>query len=168
MKFLIAAVVLMATMAGAADLEVGQPAPDFAAQSTGGDVKLADYSGKWLILYFYPKSFTLGCTKEACSLRDNSAELGNLKATVLGCSYDTLSEQNRFKKEHNLPFELIADTNKVIAKAYGAAGKLLPIPDRKTFIINPDGKIAKVYPKVNVEGHAAQLQVDLKALQDAK
>ena len=98
-------------------LEVGKPAPSFEAPSTEGKtVKLSDYKGKWLVLYFYPKSFSPGCTKEACSLRDGFAEIKDLGAVVLGVSFDDMATQNKFRSTYNLPFHLLSDTKKEIAK----------------------------------------------------
>ncbi len=149
-------------------LNVGDPAPDFEAESTGGTVRLSDYAGKWLVLYFFPKAGTTLCTREACSMRDGHDQLSAENAVVLGCSFDSLAEQKKFKAEQNLNFELISDTNRVLAKAYGAQSKFLPIPDRKTFVISPDGKIARIITKVDVSGHAGEVAGVLKELQTQK
>jgi thioredoxin-dependent peroxiredoxin len=160
---------VLASAAAAMALVVGQPAPSFEAQSTGGPVKLSDYSGKWLVLYFYPKAGTTICTKEACSFRDGMAELGKLKAAVLGCSFDTLDAQKKFKAEQKLPFDLISDTNRVVTKAYGAVGRLPFLPDRKTFIIGPDGRLEREFDKVaDASAHAAEIAAALRDLQQAK
>ena len=110
-------------MAGGAAMaaQVGQPAPDFKVQGTGGEVTLAGLKGKWVVLYFYPKSFTPGCTKESCSLRDGHDQLAGLNAVVLGASIDDLETQRKFKAEHKLPFELLADADKSLAKEIGRA-----------------------------------------------
>ncbi len=162
------ALMTMVTMQTAAVLavEVGQPAPDFKAPSTTGQAaSLADYSGKWLVLYFYPKSFTPGCTKESCSLRDGFADIQALGATILGVSVDKLETQDKFKAEHKLPFELLSDADGAVAKAYGVLGLGGFMAKRVTFIISPDGKLAQVLDSVNTGDHDAQVADALRVLQ---
>src|SRR5688572_31742895 len=122
--------------AQAADLKVGDMAPDFtAASSEGRAVHLKDILGSApIVLYFYPKDDTPGCTKEACGLRDNFAAFRKLNATVYGISYDTVESHQAFIKKYELPFHLISDTDKKVARAYGADGMLFP--KRMTFVID--------------------------------
>lgn len=145
-------------------LKVGDKAPEFsAAASDGSQVQLSQQLGKGpIVLYFYPKDDTPGCTKEACGLRDSFAALRNLKATVFGVSYDSVESHKAFVAKHNLPFLLLADTTHAIAKAYGANGMLFP--KRMTFIISPEGKIAYINPSVDPTSHSAELQKVLSAL----
>ena len=134
-------------------------APDFSAASTGGGtVKLSDFKGKWVVLYFYPKAFTPGCTKETCSLRDGHAELAGLDAVVLGVSLDGLEKQKEFKAKYEAPFELIADSDKKVSEAYGVLAPMRLFAERRTFIISPEGKIAHIFEKVDVANHAAEVK----------
>jgi peroxiredoxin Q/BCP len=144
-------------------LQVGDRAPDFNAQDqTGNTHKLADYLGGWLVLYFYPKDHTPGCIREACSIRDNYADVKEL-ATILGVSGDSVKSHESFAGKYNLPFPLLADPDKKIIEDYGTDGEIFN--KRATFIIDPGGKIAKIYPKVKPDLHAAELVADLKNLQ---
>lgn len=134
--------------------EVGQPAPDIAVPSTAGrDISLADYKGQWVVLYFYPKAFTPGCTAQACSLRDDYSAIQAAGAVVLGASVDNLETQTRFKNEHNLPFELLADHDKELSRAMGVLAFGGLITSRTTFLINPEGNIAHILKSVNVRAH---------------
>lgn len=151
-----------------AAVKQGESAPDFSAQSTKGEVKLADYKGKWLVLYFYPKSFTGGCTKEACSLRDGYADIQKTGAEILGVSCDDVEKQKKFKEEYKLPFELIADTDKKVTKSYDVLMMGGMMSSRYTFLISPDGKIAYVFDKVDTAGHNAQVLTELQKLQAEK
>lgn len=148
--------------------QVGQPAPDFKAQGTGGEVKLSDFKGKWVVLYFYPKSFTPGCTKESCSLRDGHEDLAGLKATVIGVSIDDLETQKKFKAEHKLPFELIADTDKAVSKAYDVLAPMGLFSVRRTFLIDPAGKLAHIFESVSTGTHAEDVKAELTKLQAPK
>ncbi len=141
-------------------LKVGQPAPDFSASDeTGRTVRLADFKGKKVVLYFYPKDDTPGCTKEACSFRDGAAEWRKLGAVVLGVSIDSVASHQRFKAKYRLNFPLLSDADKRIVSAYGVwkqkslYGRTFLGIERTTVLIDEQGRIAKVFPKVTVDGH---------------
>lgn len=169
MKKLMTMMMLIGLALGArAAVKTGEAAPDFAVASTKGEVKLADYKGKWLVVYFYPKSFTGGCTKESCSLRDGYEEIQKAGAEILGVSVDPVETQKKFKEEHKLPFEIVADTEKKMTKAYDVLMVGGMMSSRYTFIISPDGKIAHVFDKVNTATHKDQVIEELKKLQAAK
>jgi peroxiredoxin Q/BCP len=151
----------------AADMpKVGDSAPDFSvAASDGTTVHLKDYIGKGdIILYFYPKDDTPGCTKEACGIRDTFDEFKGLNATVFGVSFDSVDSHKNFIAKYNLPFVLLADTDKSVAKLYGVADDSSRVASRVTFVINKAGKIAFVDPKVNPATHAAELRTVLNGL----
>ncbi len=147
-------------------LKAGDVAPDFSAQaSDGSTVQLKDLLGKGpIVLYFYPKDDTPGCTKEACGIRDSFAEFKKLKATVFGVSFDSVDSHKKFIAKYTLPFTLLADTDKKIATAYGAAGAHSLVASRVTFIIGNDGKIVRVFPKINPSEHSTELQQALVEL----
>ena len=145
-------------------LTEGQPAPDFRGETdTGGTVGLQDFAGKHVVLYFYPKDMTPGCTMEACNFRDNFGSLESAGAVVLGISLDSVESHQKFRDKHNLPFTLLADPEHRIAEAYGVygqksfLGKKYMGVDRATFLIGPDGKLEKVWGKVRPIGHAGQV-----------
>jgi peroxiredoxin Q/BCP len=164
MKRILAAL-MIAAATGALAVDVGEPAPAVGVpDSTGKNVSVADFKGKWVVLYFYPKSFTTGCTKEACNLRDQFAGLRDLDAVVLGASFDDVETQAKFREKYNLPFQLLSDDEKKLAKAYDAVGLGGLMAQRKTFIVDPSGKVAHVFKSVDVEKHAAQIQDVLKKL----
>ncbi|MBN1269850.1 MAG: peroxiredoxin, partial [Kiritimatiellae bacterium] len=130
--------------------------------------KLADLKGQWVVLYFYPKSFTPGCTKEACSLRDGYPGIQETGAVILGVSTDSLETQEKFKARYNLPFDLLADPHKVICRAYDALSLGGLMAKRTTFIINPDGRIAHIFEKVDADDHETQVRQALATLQKAR
>ncbi len=147
---------------------VGQLAPDFTlSDQSGAAHHLAAYRGQWVLVYFYPKDDTPGCTKEACGLRDRFAEFKKLKAVVLGISVDSVESHKRFADKFHLPFPLLADTQKQVVQAYGVwgqrqfMGKTYMGIARTSFLIDPAGKIAKVYPKVKPEEHTDEILKDL-------
>jgi peroxiredoxin Q/BCP len=145
------------------------PAPDFTATAVDGtEHSLADYRGKWLVLYFYPKDDTPGCTIEACSLRDARDDIVALGAEVVGVSRDDASSHEKFKAKHTLNFTLLSDPDHIMMDAYGAWGKKqfgMEGVLRKTFIISPDGQIVKVYGRVTPVGHGSQVVDELQKLQ---
>jgi peroxiredoxin Q/BCP len=151
---------------GAGMPKVGDNAPDFSvAASDGTTVHLKDYIGKGnIILYFYPKDDTPGCTKEACGFRDTFEEFKGLKATVFGVSFDSVDSHKNFIAKYKLPFVLLADTDKAVAKLYGVADDNSRVASRVTFVINKAGKIAFVNPKVNPATHADELRTVLHGL----
>lgn len=146
-------------------------APDFLLpDDTGAVHTLKDFAGKWLVLYFYPKDDTPGCTTEACSLRDARDDLAELGAEIVGISKDEPSSHEKFKAKHLLNFTLLSDSEGETIEAYGAwgakmFGKFGII--RKTFIINPNGKVVKVYGRVTPLGHGEQVVAELQKLQSA-
>lgn len=144
-------------------------APDFHLEDESGKAHtLADYKGHWLVLYFYPKDDTPGCTTEACSMRDAATDLSELDADVVGISADDGKSHNKFIAKHHLNFTLLSDPEKEVIEAYGAWGKKMFGNEgilRKTFIINPDSEVVKVYGRVTPLGHGEQVIADLKRLQ---
>ena len=147
-----------------AELNEGDKAPDFTARTQSGEqVSLADFSGKYVILYFYPKDDTPGCTKEACAFRDQYGDFEQHGAVVLGVSADSVEDHQKFVTKYELPFTLLADEDKSIIDAYGAwgtknsFGKTKEGIIRSTFVIGPDGTIVKKYPKVKPEQHAGEI-----------
>ncbi len=145
-------------------IRVGAAAPDFiAATDGGGSVRLKDLRGKKVVLYFYPKDNTPGCTTESCDFRDAHAEFGTHDAVVLGVSPDSVKSHDNFKQKFDLPFTLISDEDHKIAEAYGVwqeksmyGRKYMGIV-RSTFVIDEKGKIAAIYDKVKVKGHVADV-----------
>jgi peroxiredoxin Q/BCP len=129
---------------------------------------LSEYRGRWLVLYFYPKDDTPGCTTQACGFRDNIFAFNKLGAVILGISVDDVASHKQFAEEHSLPFTLLADSTKETAKSYGvlrSALGFMEIAARETFIIDPQGRVAKHYPAVDPKGHSQAVMADLKALQ---
>jgi peroxiredoxin Q/BCP len=145
------------------------PAPQFSLKDAEGVThSLADYKDKWLVLYFYPKDDTPGCTVEACSLRDARDDIVAQGAEIVGVSSDDASSHEKFKAKHTLNFTLLSDPDKTAMNAYGAWGKKMFGQEgilRKTFIINPEGEVVKVYGRVTPLGHGEQVIAELKSLQ---
>ena len=149
-------------------LKAGDVAPDFSVASNGGGkVSLADFKGKPVILYFYPKDDTPGCTKEACAFRDGFAEFKKRGAVVLGVSTDPVKSHDKFAEKFQLPFTLLADVDKRIVTAYGVWGEKSFMgrkylgTHRVTFLIGPDGRIKKIWPQVKPDEHAAEVLAEL-------
>ena len=177
MKMITAVVIVIVVVVGAialrpriarADLlKEGQIAPPFSTQMITGDqqspVSLSDFHGKKVILYFYPKDQTPGCTKEACAFRDGYSRFTNAGLTVLGCSVDSADAHKAFIQKYNLPFPLLLDPDKKIATEYGAANgiPILGLDRRITYVIDEKGNVLKVYPNVDPSTHATQILNDL-------
>jgi thioredoxin-dependent peroxiredoxin len=164
-----AAVFARPRSAQAAMLNVGDHAPNFSTEAVAGDqtipVRLIDYRGRRIVLYFYPKDSTPGCTREACAFRDGYAKLQDWGIIVFGCSVDGADAHRAFAKKYRLPFPLLLDPDKKIAKAYGADNgiPILGLDKRVTYVIGEDGRIAAVYPQVDPAIHASQIIHDLGA-----
>lgn len=147
-------------------LTLGQISPDFSLQDANGvNHQLVQYRGKWVILYFYPKDNTPGCTVEACQFRDNDLRLKALNAVVLGVSTDTSSSHEKFIQSQSLPFTLLSDSDGKVSQSYGALFKLGPIKfsKRHTFVINPEGVITKIYRQVKPAKHSEEVIEAIKA-----
>ena len=156
-------------------IEVGQKAPAFSMKNQDGkSVKLADFAGKNIVLYFYPKDDTPGCTVQACAFRDEHSKLLKKGAVVLGVSSDDEKSHQKFIKKFNLPFALLVDTDHAFAEAFGAWGeknmygrKYMGII-RSTWLIGADGVVKHVWPKVKAEGHADEVMAALDGKAPAK
>jgi len=149
-------------------LKAGDKAPDVTLRTDGGEeFKLSSLKGKRVVLYFYPRADTPGCTIEACEFRDDSRKFAQKGAAVVGVSPDKPTAQAKFKNKYDLPFTLLADEEKTAAQAYGVwkeknmYGRKVMGIERSTFVIGPDGKIEKVYAKVKAKGHAAEVLAGL-------
>jgi peroxiredoxin Q/BCP len=147
-------------------VKVGDTAPNFdGATSDGSKLGLKDFLGrKNVVLYFYPKDDTPGCTKEACSFRDNLKQIRDLSAEIVGVSLDDVESHKRFVEKYQLPFPLVSDPDRRIATAYGVLRDPPTMTNRVTFIIDKKGKIAKIYPKVDVSQHSEEVVTELKKL----
>ena len=147
---------------------VGADAPQFKLQDqTGKWHSLKDYRGKWVVLYFYPRDNTPGCTTQACEFRDNIFAYRELNAVILGVSVDNVDSHKAFSEEHNLPFPILADVDKKVTTSYGTLKKyvgMVELARRDTFIIDPQGRIAKHYESVDPKGHSELVLADLRQL----
>jgi peroxiredoxin Q/BCP len=152
-------------------IQTPYPAPDFSLPDASGTARsLADYAGRWIVLYFYPKDDTPGCTIEACSLRDARDEIAAQGAEIIGISQDDASSHEKFKAKHTLNFTLLSDPDRKAMEAYGAWGKKMFGKEgvlRKTFIISPAGEVVKVYGRVTPLGHGEQIVAELRRLRSA-
>lgn len=158
------AAVSLTTVYGQLALKIGDKAPDFTGKDQDGKkISLSDFKGKKVVLYFYPKDQTPGCTAQACNLRDNSDKLASEGYTILGVSTDDEASHREFREKYNLPFTLIADTDKSITQKYGVwvekerDGKKFMGTARTTFIIDANGVITDIVDKVDTKEHAAQI-----------
>ena len=147
-------------------LEVGQDAPKFKAQSTDGSmISLDDFKGKSnVVLFFYPEDMTGGCTAEACSFRDDKSKFDALHTAILGVSMDPIEMHKQFTEKDHLNFPLLVDTTGTICTAYGVPTSEGRYPKRWTFLIDKNGKIAKIYQQVHPREHSTELQKDIEAL----
>ena len=150
-------------------LKIGDNAPDFNLLDEDENHRsLFNYKGKWILLYFYPKDDTPGCTKEACEIRDNFKEFKRLDVIVIGVSIDSVKSHKSFVEKYNLPFTLLSDENKEVVNLYGVWGKKKFMGKeydgtfRTSFLINPKGKIEKIYENVKPAGHSKKVLLDLE------
>ena len=175
MKFAIAllillvfvALVLMSRSNASEAIVVGTPAPEFELPDQTGQLhSLEDYRDQWVVLYFYPKDETPGCTTEACEFRDSIFEFRQINAQILGVSFDDVESHLKFAENHQLPFPLLADTEGKAAEAYGVKTRMfgMTVAKRQTFLIDPAGNIAKHYEKVKPATHSEEVLADLKEL----
>jgi peroxiredoxin Q/BCP len=154
-----------------AKIKEGQMAIDFELPDQEGKIhKLSDYKGNWILLYFYPKDDTPGCTKEACAFRDHFPNFQKLKTLVFGISVDSIESHKRFAQKYKLPFPLLSDSKKEVVKKYGVwkkkkfLGKSFFGTARTSFLINPEFKIVRIYQNVKPETHANEVLTDLEEL----
>ena len=164
---------LLAVLASAAPAQgsppVGAAAPAFElADQTGETRRLEDFSGKWLVLYFYPKDNTPGCTTQACDFRDNIFAFRRLGAEIVGISLDDIDSHKQFAEEHGLPFTLLADEGGAVAREYGVLRSfgVVDLASRQTFLISPEGVIARHYEKVDLDTHSADVLKDIESLRE--
>jgi len=151
----------------AGPIVIGEDAPEFELPDQTGQLhSLEDYRDRWVVLYFYPKDDTPGCTIEACEFRDNIFEFNKINAQILGVSLDDVESHQKFAEHYSLPFPLLADVDGQAADAYGVKTRRrgMKFAKRQTFLIDPEGKIAKHYEKVQPATHSAQVLADLKDL----
>lgn len=151
-------------------MELGEKAPEFRSVDQNGEkIALKDFKGKWVVLYFYPRADTPGCTIEACGFRDSFKRIEKTGAVLLGVSPDEAKAQKKFEEKYDLPFTLVADADKTICNLYGVIqeknmyGKKVMGVVRTTFVIGPDGKIKHIFSKVKPEGHAEEVLEYLKS-----
>lgn len=137
-------------------LKIGDVAPDFSLADENGQIHtLSQYQGQKVMVYFYPKDETPGCTKEACGIRDSYSSFQENKIVVFGISYDNAKSHQKFISKHKLPFHLLTDSDKSVSKTYGADGMFFP--SRKTYLIDESGMLVKIYNQVNVINHAEEI-----------
>jgi len=168
-SFAIAFYLFRVNVMAAPILKIGDDAPTFTLpDSLGNQVSLNDYKGKWVVLYFYPKDDTPGCTTEACHFRDDFKSLEAISAKVIGVSIDDSFSHKKFAEKYNLPFPLLSDASGEVASRYGALNNFLVIKlaKRYTYLINPQGKIAKIYLSVDTSKHSQEIIEDLKKLKE--
>jgi peroxiredoxin Q/BCP len=150
--------------------QVGQTAPNFRLQDQNGHWQTpADHQGRWLVMYFYPKDFTVGCTTQVCTFRDDIVKLRKAGADVVGVSLDKVESHQAFAEKYHVPFPLLSDADSKVASSYGVLTSEggMHYAKRTTFLIDPQGKIAKVYQDVDPEKNSSQVLADLAALKAA-
>ena len=149
-----------------AGLKVGDKAPNFALQDQNNITHtLSNYEGQWVVLYFYPKDDTPGCTTQACDFRDAVKRIIASKAVVFGLSVDSVRSHKLFAEKYNLPFSLLADETREVSELYDSLSSFFKVANRNTFIIDPEGNIAKIYLSVNPKTHSEMVLNDLNSFQ---
>jgi len=160
------AVLLIASSSSIAGLKVGDKAPNFALQDQNNITHtLSDYEGQWIVLYFYPKDDTPGCTTQACDFRDAVKRIIASKAVVFGLSLDSVTSHKLFAEKYDLPFSLLADETGEVSELYDSLSMFYKMAKRNTFIVDPKGNIAKIYLSVNPKTHSEMVLNDLNSLQ---
>ena len=170
LKTIIMAVLLSIFSNTNANLEIGDPAPDFnLPDQFGSNHNLSDYYGQWLVLYFYPRDDTPGCTTQACDFRDAVERIINSRAIVFGISVDSIESHKAFSDKFKLPFSLLSDASGEVSESYDSLRNyyLIKLAKRNTFIIDPKGNIAKIYLSVDPNSHSKMVLDDLSVLQKA-
>ena len=160
---------LAISLTTSAALELGDKAPNFSLNDQNSlSHQLSDYKGKWVILYFYPKDDTPGCTTQACDFRDAVKRIIASKSIVFGLSLDSVESHKKFSEKNSLPFSLLSDSEGLVAKKYNSLNNFLGFKSakRNTFIVNPEGEIAKIYLSVDPKTHSEMVLNDLSNLQD--
>ena len=168
-QFIIVALLLPFSFASLAQLKVGSKAPNFTLSDQNSiQHQLSDYEGSWVILYFYPKDDTPGCTTQACDFRDAVKRIIASKSNVFGVSLDSVESHKRFADKNNLPFSLLSDESGEVSEAYDSLNNFMSFKSakRNTFIIDPDGKVAKIYLSVKPSTHSQMVLNDLNQLQN--
>ncbi len=163
---LVAMTASLCALAGDSSPAEGAAAPAFKLQDQAGKWHSLDQDqGKWVVLYFYPKDFTGGCTTQACELRDNIFAFRKVDAVILGVSVDDVASHEKFAKEHSLPFDILADPTKEVSTRYGVLTTYgtAQLASRQTFLIGPDGRIVKHWAKVDPKGHSDMVLAEIKA-----
>lgn len=158
---------LAATLQASDQPVIGEPAPEFELPDQDGQLhSLEDYRDQWVVLYFYPKDETPGCTTEACEFRDNIFAYRKMGAQILGVSLDDMESHKAFAEKYDLPFPLLADTEGSVAEAYGVKTKMfgMTVAKRQTFIVDPDGILVKHYENVKPDTHSAEVLADLETM----
>lgn len=159
--------IVLGSASYAADISSGQSAPEFRLQDQNGDWhELQDFSDQWLVVYFYPRADTPGCTTQGCSFRDNIYAFRGIGAEVVGISTDPVDRQKAFSEKYSLPFSILSDESGQVAKAYGVLidRGSMNFARRETFLISPQGRIARHYQNVNPSTHTEEVLSDLQAL----
>ena len=168
-QFIFVALLLPISFASLAKIKVGSKAPNFNLSDQNSiQHQLSDYEGSWVILYFYPKDETPGCTTQACDFRDAVKRIIASKSNVFGVSLDSVESHKRFADKNNLPFSLLSDESGEVSEAYDSLNNFMSFKSakRNTFIIDPDGKVAKIYLSVKPSTHSQMVLNDLNQLQN--
>ena len=168
-KASVVAFLLVLSSSSIAGLKVGDKAPNFALQDQNDMThNLSDYEGQWIVLYFYPKDDTPGCTTQACDFRDAVKRIIASKAILFGLSLDSVRSHKLFAEKYNLQFSLLADETGEVSELYDSLSSFFKVANRNTFIVDPEGNIAKIYLSVNPKTHSEMVLNDLNSLQKNK